>query len=102
MILLSNVRYYHQDPCAILLACLLLTKSPSLVQHTGSQHSNGNSHSPYDDSLPGPEKYFQDRQKENYIQFGNNVNAGIEDANHMVNETVLYITQLCNTANVQG
>ena len=95
-----HFRHYHQDPCAILLACLLLTKSPSQVQHTGNDNLHGNTHSPYEDSLLGLETYFQHDQKEYYNEFGNNLNTG--DANHMVNETVLYITQLCNTDNVQG
>ena len=97
----SYSRYPDQDPCAILLACMLLTKSSSPAQYTIKDHFNDDSNSPYDESFLVSKTHFQDDAKDRHVQFGNNRNSIIKDSNNMVNETVLYISKLCNAAGVK-
>ena len=51
-------------------------------------------------ALAGDHKPFKTKFQDE-ISLGTNVNLYSKDENYMINRTVGYITQLCNTENVQ-
>ena len=73
--------FSNEDPCAIILACSLLTKSDSDIRTS--------------DSKTLRTKFEDD------FSLGANDYLDSSNQNDVVNKTVGYITQLCNTANVQ-
>ena len=92
---LHFIRYNHEDPCAILLACLLLTTSSSQNIHSGNSYTTNRLDSFYDEAFVGAENIFE--KNLNTQQKGLPLSGG---ENSMVNETVRYITDLCNNEDV--
>ena len=89
------IRYSHEDPCAILLACLLLTTSSSQNLHSGNSYTSNILDSFHDEAFVGTENTFG--KSINTQQKGVPLSGG---ENSMVNETVRYITHLCNNEDV--
>ena len=85
------IRYSHEDPCAILLACLLLTTSSSQNLHSGNSYTTNRLDSFHDEAFVGGENIFE--KNLNTQHKGLPLSGG---ENSMVNETVRYITHLCN------
>ena len=92
---LHFIRYSHEDPCAILLACLLLTTSASQNLHSGNSYTTNRLDSFHDDAFVGAENIFE--KNLNTQHKGLPLSGG---ENSMVNETVRYITHLCNNEDV--
>ena len=90
------IRYSREDPCAILLACLLLTTSASQNLHSGNSYITNRLDSFHDDAFVGAENIFG--KNLNTQQKGLALSGG---ENSMVNETVRYITHLCNDEDVK-
>ena len=89
------IRYSHEDPCAILLACLLLTTSSSQNLHSGNSYTTNRLDSFYGEAFVGAENIFE--KNRNAQQKPLPLSGG---ENSMVNETVRYITHLCNNEDV--
>ena len=95
-------RYYQKNPCAIQLACQLLHSPSSSTPLNGDGYLHSNKLSSYEDELLQAEGFPQQVQKDDYSSYLplNGRNDDLEEANYMVNETVLFIDQLCNAADV--
>ena len=79
----SDLCHYfsNEDPCAIILACSLLTKPDS-------------------DAVKSDNKILRAKFEDDF-SLGSNIYLDSSNENYVVNQTVGYITQLCNTANVR-
>ena len=80
----------------------MIHSPPSSMPLNGDGYLYSNKLSSYEDELFRAEGFPQQVQRVDYSNYLplNERNHDWEEANHMVNETVLFIDQLCNAADI--
>ena len=91
--------FSNEDPCAIILACSLLSQ-PNSQRKFLETTSGKERYSPYSGSLSSDYRSFETSQEDNYL-LGTNTYLDSGTENFMVNKTAGHISQLCSTENVQ-